>query len=40
MNVHDCHRLAILGEAVSNLLEKLSGYPREGDIVELELEFD
>ena len=38
--VHDCHRLAILSETVGDLLEKLSSYPCEGDIVELELDLD
>ena len=39
-DVHDCHRLSILCETVSNLLEELGGYPREGDIIELELDLD
>ena len=39
-DVHDCHRLPILCETVSNLLEELGGYPREGDIIKLELDLD
>ena len=38
--VHDCHRLTVLRETSRNLLEELGGYPREGDIVELELDLD
>lgn len=40
LDIHDCHRLTVLGETVSDLLEELSGYPCEGDIVELELNLD
>ena len=39
-NVHDRHCLTILSEAVRDLLKKLSGYPCEGNIVELELKLD
>lgn len=40
LDIHDCHRLTILRETVRNFLKELSGYPREGDIVELELDLD
>ena len=40
LDAHDCHRLTILRETVGDFLEELSGYPREGDIVELELDLD
>ena len=40
LDVHDCHRLTILRETIGNFLEELSGYPREGNIVELELDLD
>ena len=39
-HVHDCHCLTILRETVSDLLEELSSYPCEGDIVKLELDLD